>query len=269
MHETPTPGSARPVRLTFLTVTGEKLSVDTKPTDTLPVVRRRIELEHSIAANTQKLMLGDEKMLEGKQTMADRGIGPGSELRLALHSPDHMTVERTEAVTEAEARTAERAEAARERVEALSQQQPFHMLLHGHDGVAKHRRWFRLSRDEASGAVTMSWGKKQDGSNHMLWASCGSAPPKSRDVSGVDADAGPAGAAYGFAIQCGGTGSSGLPVLVSADSADVRYDDSQQPLPALSRSRLSAAKLHLTCGWICAVSGMYGWRASGRAKRTS
>ena len=44
MHETPTPGSARPVRLTFLTVTGEKLSVDTKPTDTLPVVRRRIEL---------------------------------------------------------------------------------------------------------------------------------------------------------------------------------------------------------------------------------
>jgi len=203
------PTAATPTRrmgamaLRIQTVTGERRAVgDAMPSDTLARLRARIAAAHGIAANTQRLVLDQVTLEEGPQTLATRGIGRESVLMLSLQAPDHLLTERQRAVTAAEAAATEADSHAAEQAGRLEQPRT-RLLLHRDDGSAKHWRWFGLSRD-AEGDASVSWGKNEDGSNHTLWASCGSAPPKIGEVSGVSADEGPAGAEHGFRMTLRG-----------------------------------------------------------------
>lgn len=203
--------------LAIQTVTGQRLAVDdAMPSDTLARLRARITLTHGIAANTQRLMVGQVALEEGPRTLAQRGIGPESALFLSLQAADHLLTQRQRAVVAAETAAAEADAAAAELVGALPQPRS-RMLLYREDGSVKHWRWFRLSRG-AEGARSVSWGKNEDGSDHRLWASCGSGPPKSCEVTGVGADEGPVGVEHGFRILRVG----GHRVLVAAEDATTR-----------------------------------------------
>ena len=170
--------------LAIQTVTGQRLVVaDAMRTDTLARLRARISLTHGIAASTQRLMIDQVALEEGPQTLAQRGIGPESALFLSLQASDHLITERQRAVAAAETAAAEADDtAAQGQVGALPQPRS-RLMLFRHDGSAKHWRWFSLSRG-AEGVASVSWGKNEDGSNHTLWASCGSGPPKSCEVHG-------------------------------------------------------------------------------------
>lgn len=67
--------------------------------------------------------------------------------------------------------------------------EPTRLRLYRDDGIAKHWRWFKLTRESIFKRVgcdyIVSWGKYVDGGEHMLWASCSQAPPKRTKVSGV------------------------------------------------------------------------------------
>ena len=211
------PRRAGAMALAIQTVTGQRLAVDDAiRTDTLARLRARISLTHGIAAGTQRLMIDQVTLEEGPQTLAERGIGPESALFLSLQAADHLNTERQRAVAAAETAVAEADTAVQGQVGALPQPRS-RLLLYRDDGSPKHRRWFHLSRD-AEGVASVSWGKNEDGSNHMLWASCGSTPPKSCEVHGVSAEDGPAGVEHGFRILR----RTGQPLLVAAADGETR-----------------------------------------------
>eukprot|EP01046_Picozoa_sp_COSAG06_P036160 COSAG06_NODE_3960_length_4717_cov_11.330446_4_plen_884_part_00 len=212
------PRRAGAMALAIQTVTGQRLAVDDAiRTDTLARLRARISLTHGIAAGTQRLMIDQVTLLEeGPQTLAERGIGPESALFLSLQAADHLNTERQRAVAAAETAVAEADTAVQGQVGALPQPRS-RLLLYRDDGSPKHRRWFHLSCD-AEGVASVSWGKNEDGSNHMLWASCGSTPPKSCEVHGVRAEDGPAGVEHGFRILP----RTGQPLLVAAADGETR-----------------------------------------------
>jgi hypothetical protein len=211
------PRRAGAMALVIQTVTGQRLAVDDAiRTDTLARLRARISLTHGIAAGTQRLMIDQVTLEEGPQTLAERGIGPESALFLSLQAANHLITERQRAVAAAETAVAEADTAVQGQVGALPQPRS-RLLLYRDDGSLKHRRWFHLSRD-AEGVASVSWGKNEDGSNHMLWASCGSTPPKSCEVHGLSAEDGPAGVEHGFRILR----RTGQPLLVAAADGETR-----------------------------------------------
>eukprot|EP01043_Picozoa_sp_COSAG02_P002825 COSAG02_NODE_67_length_42609_cov_14.506681_8_plen_981_part_00 len=213
------PRRANAMALAIHTVTGQRLVVDDgMRSDTLARLRARISLTHGIAAGTQRLMIDQVTLEEGPQTLAERGIGPESALFLSLQAADHLITESKSAVAAAETAAAEADTAVQGQMEALPQPCS-RLMLYRDDGSPKHRRWFHLSRD-AEGVASVRWGKNKDGSDHRLWASCGSAPPKSCEVHGVSIEEGPAGSDCGFKILR--TGQTGQPLLVAASDGETK-----------------------------------------------
>eukprot|EP01043_Picozoa_sp_COSAG02_P042509 COSAG02_NODE_3620_length_6462_cov_20.005501_3_plen_1051_part_00 len=210
------PRRAGAMALAIQTVTGQRLAVDDgMRSDTLARLRARISLTHGIAAGTQRLMIDQVTLEEGPQTLAERGIGPQSALFLSLQAADHLITERQSAVAAAETAAAEADTAVQGQVEAPPQPSS-RLMLYRDDGSPKHRRWVHLSRD-AMGVASVKWGKNKDGSDHTLWASCGSAPPKSCEVHGVSIEEGAVGSNYGFKIL-----RTGQPLLVAAADGETK-----------------------------------------------
>ena len=226
-----------PLRLTFKTITGQRLDIAAFADDTPALLRARIEREHGTAANTQRLLLGRELIEGSTATLRELGIDAHSELFLSVQAENWPLRDAEAAVAAAKAEKLEAAGAIGALVRASR------LLLHQPDGSPKHWRWFCLKKDEAATAtaaatdsrdrVVVQWGKNQDGSDHWLWKQMASAPPKQRTITGVRAT-GPSGAAHGFTIL---TESDDVAVAAADESTRATWLAALEAASAAPRAR--------------------------------
>lgn len=164
------------------------------PTDTLARLRARIGM-HGIAPAMQCVMAGGQPLAEGPQTLEERGIGPKTTLSVVTREEEveHLLSKEyacRQALTAAEATVVE-TETSVDRISVGTRwiTEPTRLRLHRDDGTVKHWRWFKLTRESIFKRVgcdyIVSWGKYEDGGEHMRWASCSQVPPKRTKVKGV------------------------------------------------------------------------------------
>jgi len=116
------------------------------------------------------------------------------------------------------------------------------------DGTAKHFRHFIAKWDETRGCWAVTWGKNKSGKNRRSrWASCASAPPKERYVTGAsDWPDGPA--EYGFLLHAA-SGEPDLAVAASTASDKERWLRKLDPAGAAVRvaDKKKLADLETAC----------------------
>ena len=194
----PRPPAARTgaLRLTVeLAAKRPALVIAAMPSDTLTRLRARIDAACGMPPEMQRVRAGGKQLEEGPQTLEQRGIGPQTALSVITREAE---VEQLLA-EESSCRLAEAAAAARvaEAEAALAGiavgkrwiTEPMRLRLYRENGSVKHWRWFKLIRESRIDRVGceyfVSWGKEEDGREHMLWKKCGLAPPKTVKLTAV------------------------------------------------------------------------------------
>ena len=139
------------------------------PSDTLARLRARIAVTDGIAPETQRLMVGDELLVEGPEDAGAARHRPGVRaVPLAAgggpraHGAAAGGGDSGESGVVADMH-------AREQVGGLPRPRS-RLMLHRDDGSAKHWRWFSLSRgpEVVRPTATLRWGKNEDGSNQTM-----------------------------------------------------------------------------------------------------
>ena len=193
----PSAGRAGTLRLTVEAATHPALVIAAMPSDTLARLRARIDAACGMPPELQRVRAGGQQLEEGPRTLEQRGIGSQTALSVITREAEveQLLAEESacrQAVAAAEARVAEsEASVAGVAVGKRWITEPMRLRLYREDGSVKHWRWFKLTRESRIDRVGcdyfVSWGKEEDGREHMLWKKCGLAPPKIVKLSAVRA----------------------------------------------------------------------------------
>ena len=247
------------IHLTVQTPTGPPLKIDAMPGDTLAVLRARIAA-HGFAPERQCLTVDGVAIESWTYKRWCQKVVPGALLQLSdAQEQSQLLLHATEAAKKVAVDTlhahTEATSSLRDHfISAINSSIEFNhetvggLQLRRPDGTAKHFRHFIAKWDETRGCWAVTWGKNKSGKNRRsLWASCASAPPKERYVTGAsDWPDGPA--EYGFLLHAA-SGEPDLAVAASTASDKERWLRKLDPAGAAVRvaDKKKLADLETAC----------------------